>query len=327
MGPETLPVPIDRADRQLVARGWQIPPVSRHPVITYLGRLGSPHSVRAMRARLEAVAALASGGRDDAMSLAWPRLEYQHTQRLRALVADRWSPATANLTMTAVRQTLRECWRLGYMTAEEYHRSADIAPVRGERLPAGRALPANELRALFAACRADASPAGARDGAMLAAMYGCALRRSEVVALDLPDYDAETGALKVRHAKGNKQRVVFVPAGGGMTALAAWLEIRGDTPGPLFWPVSQTGELIPRRLTAQVARWVLRKRAAEAGITSLPSPHDLRRTSIGDLLDAGADLSLAQRIAGHSSPTTTGRYDRRPDQAKRKAASLLHIPY
>src|SRR6516164_8040782 len=100
MGPETLPVPIDRADRQLVARGWQIPPVSRHPVITYLGRLGSPHSVRAMRARLEAVAALASGGRDDAMSLAWPRLEYQHTQRLRALVADRWSPATANLTMT-----------------------------------------------------------------------------------------------------------------------------------------------------------------------------------------------------------------------------------
>jgi site-specific recombinase XerD len=206
------------------------------------------------------------------------------------------------------------------------HRAADLPGVRGERLPRGRALSQGELRALFAACAQDPSAAGARDAALLAVLYGGGLRRSEATSLDVEDYSTETGELKVRHAKGNKQRIVYVNGGGG-AAIAAWLEVRGAEPGALFMPVTQTGQIVRRRISSQVVRWMLLKRARQAAGVASCSPHDFRRTFISDLLDAGADLSVVQKLAGHANVTTTQRYDRRGEAAKAQAAARLHVPY
>ncbi|MAE28225.1 MAG: integrase [Planctomycetes bacterium] len=299
-------------------------PADQHPVAVYLGRL-APGSRRTMRQALNTIASLLTNGHHDAIALDWATLRYQHTTVVRPMLAERYAPATANKMLAALRGTLKEAWRLGQLDAERYHRAVDLPAVRGTRLPRGRALSSGELRALFAVCAADHSPAGARDAALLAVLYGTGLRRSEAVALDLADYQLETGALTTRSGKGNQARVGYA-RGGAQAALAAWLRWRGTAEGPLFWPINKAGRLTQRRLTDQAVLVILRKRAAQAGVAPF-SPHDLRRSFISHLLDAGADISTVQQLAGHANVGTTARYDRRGEANKREAAGLLHIPY
>jgi len=178
---------------------------------------------------------------------------------------------------------------------------------------------------LFQECAKDQTQAGARDAALLAILYGCGLRRSEAVALDLKDYDQQNKSLKIRAGKGNKERMVYLTSGSEQ-ALNKWLVIRGTIAGPIFFRIIKGDHITNKRLSDQAIMWILKERAESAGVISF-SPHDLRRTFIGDLLDAGADISTVQQMAGHSQVTTTARYDRRGETAKRKASDLLFVPF
>jgi site-specific recombinase XerD len=212
------------------------------------------------------------------------------------------------------------------MPAEEQARAVDLEPVRGSRLPRGRALSRGELLALVATCKADPSPAGTRDAALLAVLYSGGLRRAEAVALMLEDFDTATGVLSIRSGKGGKGRTVPV-RNGSRTALDAWLTVRGTEAGPLFHPTRKGGHIVRQAMSPDAVLKSLARRAEAAGIAMRFSPHDLRRTFAGDMLDAGADIATVRALMGHSSVDVTARYDRRGEQAKARAADLLHFPY
>lgn len=303
---------------------------SQHPAAVYLASL-SEASKRPQRHALDTAAAILTSGRiEDALAVEWSALRYQHVNALRARLsndvqAERLAPATANRVLSAVRRVLLEAWRLGQMSQEDYARAVDVEPVQGERLPAGRYVDDGERRALWAICAKDTTPAGRRDAALLGVLYGGGLRRAEVAALDLGDYDAHEGALHVRRGKGNKERRVPLE-GGAVAYLADWLRARGNWPGPLFTPVTRGGSILRRPLSAAAIYAMLERRADEAGILTL-TPHDCRRSFASDLLDVGVDVSITGRLMGHSKPETTIRYDRRPEEAKRAAVRRLHVPY
>jgi site-specific recombinase XerD len=101
---------------------------------------------------------------------------------------------------------------LKLMDVESFQHIRAVRNLRGSRLPRGRALPPEEVRALFAACEADDSSIGIRDAAMLAVILGCGLRRSEAVVLDLCDVVTNERALRVL-GKGNKERLAYMPTG------------------------------------------------------------------------------------------------------------------
>jgi integrase/recombinase XerC len=296
----------------------------QNPALVYLASLG-PSSRRTMRSALDTIARLVSGGEATAESLPWHTLRRQHTAAVRAALASRYGVRTANRMLAALRGVLREAVELGSMDAESFQRASRIKTIRGKPAPAGRALEREELRSLFASCAGGDTAASidVRDAALLAVLYGAGLRRAEVVQLDVSDLAVESGALVV-HGKGNKVRLAYVPE-SGRPLLAPWVSHRGADAGPLFLPVQKDGVFVMRRLTEGAIYKILERRARVAGVPHF-SPHDCRRTFIGDLLDAGADMSAVKELAGHASIETTARYDRRGERAKRSAADLLRVP-
>jgi site-specific recombinase XerD len=299
-------------------------PLDRNPAAVYLATLKASGR-RPQKHALDTIAKLLTGGAGDCFHLDWSRLRYQHTAAVRTWLMDHYKPATANRALCALRGVLKQAWLLNQMSAEDYHRAALVKAVNGETLPAGRELSPGEITALLTDCQNDPTPAGRRDAAVIAILYAAGLRREEAINLDLEDYDPDTRRLIV-HGKRSKERTAYLVS-GAIGAMDDWLNFRGESDGPLFLAINRAGHIsIGRRMTTQAIYNLLVKRAARAGVKNF-SPHDLRRTFVSDLLEAGADIATVAKMAGHANVQTTARYDRRPEEAKQRAAELLHVPY
>jgi integrase/recombinase XerC len=182
-------------------------------------------------------------------------------------------------------------------------------PTRGLRSPRReKYLPSilqePEVTALIGDAPGENDRAGWRDRAMAETLYSSGLRISELVALNWSDLDLEMGMVRVRHGKGNKERVVPIgePA---LAALAQWrrhLPAENGPHGPIFT------NLRGARITTRSIELIVARLLARSGVPNRITPHGLRHSFATHLLDHGADLRSIQEMLGHASLTTTQRY-------------------
>ncbi len=143
---------------------------------------------------------------------------------------------------------------------------------------------------------------GRRDRALLEILYGCGLRVSEAVGLNVGDVDLKQGWVRVM-GKGSKERTV--PFGKpARQALEVCLRERQDlsAEAPVFVNVRGT------RLTARSVGRILNKHLVRLAASKSLSPHGLRHSFATHLLAAGADLRTIQELLGHARLSTTQRY-------------------
>lgn len=298
------------------------------PVSAYLATL-SPSGARTQATALNNLAFLFSGGAiSDATRFPWHNLRYEHSNSLPAHMLEiGYAKASVNKHLVALRRVLAEAYRLElFVDHNDYYRAVSVRSLRHESIPRGRKLAQNELEALVAACLAQKNnPALAtRDATIISVLYATGMRRQELVDLNYADYDPREGKVRLI-GKGSKQREVFI-AEEVIKAIDAWLAYRGRQLGPLFTRISKGGKVSLNRLSAQAVYTILQNRQKQAGLAPF-SPHDIRRTTITDMLSADVDVLTVSAIAGHASADTTRRYDKRGDESKREAAQKLSSPF
>jgi integrase/recombinase XerC len=183
-------------------------------------------------------------------------------------------------------------------------------PKPPKRLPS--ALTETEMTQLLTASSASGSVDEpqwqARDDAMFELLYGCGLRVSEMVGLNLESIDLASKEIRV-YGKGRKERVL--PLGAkAHDAVVAWLPVRqahllqigGEAQNALF--VGTRGA----RIAATSVRRSLSAAAVNRGITSHVHPHRLRHSFASHVLQSSRDLRAVQELMGHASIASTQVY-------------------
>ncbi len=293
-----------------------------NPVDAYLAGK-SIHTQRMTRSHMNRVAKLF--GFQNYLDAPWGSLRYLHVQQLVGYLSEqKYAPQTINATLAAIRGTAQAAFNMYQLDGDDLARIRAVKMVRGSRLPTGRMVPIGEITNLVNVCISDKKASGPRDASIIGLLYIAGLRRAEVVQLQWKDLDLEQQTLRVV-GKGNKERKAFLDM-GTVSALKDWLKFRTDSCEPLFVRVLKNGTIKFSQLTEQAVYEIIRKRWKQANIPQV-SPHDFRKTFISSLLGKGVDVFTVQRMAGHSDPQTTSRYDLRPEEDARAATDLLHLPY
>lgn len=224
---------------------------------------------------------------------------------LQAFAADLYDIGVAPRSQARILSGVKSFFR--FMTLEGYldHNPSLLLerPRIGRKLP--EVLTVEEIDAMIEAVDME-SPEGQRNRAIIETLYGCGLRVSELVNLEIGKVYADQEFVVV-HGKGNKERIVPISP-------RALEEIRAYLPQREQLPIKPGEEHIlflnrrGRRLTRVMIFYIIKRLALLAGIRKEISPHTLRHSFATHLLEGGANLRAIQQMLGHEDISTTEIY-------------------
>ncbi|WP_312589361.1 site-specific tyrosine recombinase XerD [Corynebacterium dentalis] len=194
------------------------------------------------------------------------------------------------------------------------------APARGASIP--KAMSVDDVVSLIDACpNGDgAGPLQLRDRALVEMLYSTGARITELLDLDVDDWDAENQWVLVR-GKGGKERIV--PLGTPALRALEQYQVRGrealNKKGSPALFLNRSGA----RMGRQSGFKVVSEAAERAGVGPV-SPHTLRHSFATHLLEGGADVRVVQELLGHASVATTQIYTKVSPQHLREIWATSH---
>jgi len=272
-----------------------------HCKLAVLNSLGSPASRRVYEYGID-------------QFIAWycsePRLSFNRIVVVRYrmyLESHSLAANTINQQLAAVRRLAYEAAASGLLSPEL---AAGISRVKGVKqlgFRSGNWLSAEESSEVLKCARGNSMRAK-RDYAMLALLFGCGFRRSELVGLELDEIQMRQGHWAVVDliGKGGHIRTVPIPQ-WVKAALDQWVVAARVTEGRIFRAVARAGKVWGKGISQNVVWYVVKGCCERAGLEHI-APHDLRRTCAKLCHSSGGELEQIQFLLGHASVQTTERY-------------------
>ena len=212
------------------------------------------------------------------------------------LLARGLSASTTNRRLAALRSLVKLARTFGVVSWSLDVENVKTEPYRDTRSPGRKG-----VKSLLAALEKRRDKKAVRDAAIVHLLHDLALRRGEVVSLDIDDVDLAAGTVAVT-GKGRRQKVILTLPASTKAALARWIALRGGAKGPLFTNLDRAKKGEARRLSGTSLYRIVRALGEAAGVRV--TPQGLRHTAITEACRAaqaaGVDLEEVLDFSRHT---------------------------
>ena len=280
----------------------------------------TPSTLAAYRQSIEDFAAWLGCGADDAARRllgSGPGPANELALRYRNAMTDRgMKSSTVSVRLSALRSLVKVARMVG---AVNWSLDVPLPKVKAYRDTRGPG--AESVAGMVEAVGERTDAKGKRDVAILRLLFDVALRRSEVVGMDMEHFDAERRRIAVK-GKGDTGRDWITLPEPTAEALREWIAERGNDPGPLFVELA-TGKR--GRLSGTSVATIVTKAGDSVGVRA--RPHGLRHSAITAALDAtGGNVRTVAKFSRHAKIETVCRYDDARTDAAGIVAKAVALP-